>query len=144
MKKRSLPILCAILGATSVVQAAEPWQRAPQGRALMLYVSMPVNSGNLQRPEPLTFGLRLDHGSLNLKHRVPLLDIRRAVGGRRSVLAAGVLMFDESSSAGPPSLSEHPVVTGVLIGAAVLGLACVSNVICKGSDGERYQPPTGG
>jgi hypothetical protein len=144
MKKRSLPILCAILSATSVVQAAEPAQRAFQGRGLMLYISMPVNSGILRRPEPASFGLRLEHGSaLALNQRVPLLDFRHTMGGSRSVLAAGVLMYDGSSSAGPMSWKDRPVLTTVVIGAAILGLACATNVICGGRHGDPYEP-TGG
>jgi hypothetical protein len=136
MKKRDLPILCAIMGIASISQAAEPWHQPSRGRGLMLYVSKPISS-SVSRAERLSFGLRLETGTTGASLRpVPLLDFRYAVGGKRSVLAGGVRMLDGSSSL------HSPAALAAAIAAGALGVACLAEVgICKGGGNDTYQPP---
>ncbi|MBK6673285.1 MAG: hypothetical protein IPG49_07275 [Proteobacteria bacterium] len=141
MRKTRFLLTCVLLATAGVAQAADPWQHATSERGLMLYMSKPVNSGNLRRPERMMFGMRLQQRSiLALNHSVPLLDLRYTLGGRRSALAAGTLMWD-SSTTGPLESLDSPVAKVAVIGAVVIGLACVTELgICKGKSSNSESP----
>jgi hypothetical protein len=141
MNKANVLLTCALLATAGVAQAADPWQQAMSERGLMLYVSKPVNSGTLRKPERAMFGMRLQQRSmLAMNHSVPLLDLRYTLGGRRSALAAGTLMWD-SSTTGPLESLDNPVAKVAVIGALALGLACVTEVgICKGKSSSSESP----
>lgn len=141
MAIRSLFFCCALWGAT-VATAAEPAFQPQSGKALMLYVSKPVSSALWTRREPLSFGLRLQQSpAYALQKPVALLDWNYALGGRRTLSSANVLMYDSFRP-----VREHPGLAALAVALAAAGVACAAELgICDGgsSSEETYTPPGG-
>lgn len=150
MKRNAWGLGVALLAMAGVAAAEQPGTLPTGGKSVMLYFSKPVGGALTRRQDAASFGFRLQQGSsMAVQRSVPLLDLRWRADGRKSVSGAGVLMFDSfeplrlGSSTGS-SFHEHPWVTGIAIGAGVLGAACVLNlVICDGDGSDGYTPPTG-
>jgi hypothetical protein len=142
---RTLALGMALLSATGMVQAVEPWQR-PGDRTVMLYVSKTIGGDAHRRQQPLALGLRWQQSSTQFHRQVPLVDLRYSLDRKPMLMAGGVLMYDGSSSEeNLSSIRANPVLAALLIGAGVVGLACLTEVgICNGGSGEsEYRPPGG-
>jgi hypothetical protein len=171
MRSFSCLVAGVLLAVTSVANAEAPLGRADHSPQVMLYVQKTLGPTS-RRNEAPSFGLSLSREWVTANRdsitfglpraRLSMLDLRWSLAGKRSMLMAGIPMWDsESGSYGlcggevlranadadnpedGGSLESlcNPTLQYVAMGLAAISVACLAQWgICKGSN--RNPPDT--